>query len=154
MAKIDLNRQEMPRQEPKVRAKNFSEVALGYSHEQAVIEANRCIQCPKRPCVEGCPVNVDIPEFIKALRENNMPEAVRALKRKNALPGVCGRVCPQETQCESVCTLEKRGAPIAIGRLERFVADWERANPQSRDLPVIQPHQARKWLSSVLVRPA
>ncbi len=144
MAKIDLNRQEMPRQEPKVRAKNFSEVALGYSHEQAVIEANRCIQCPKRPCVEGCPVNVDIPEFIKALRENNMPEAVRALKRKNALPGVCGRVCPQETQCESVCTLEKRGAPIAIGRLERFVADWERANPQSRDLPVIQPSSGKK----------
>jgi glutamate synthase (NADPH/NADH) small chain len=144
MAKIDLNRQEMPRQEPKVRAKNFSEVALGYSHEQAVIEANRCIQCPKRPCVEGCPVNVDIPEFIKALRENNMPEAVRALKRKNALPGVCGRVCPQETQCESVCTLQKRGAPIAIGRLERFVADWERANPQSRDLPVIQPSSGKK----------
>jgi len=144
MAKIDLNRQEMPRQEPKVRAKNFNEVALGYSQEQSVTEANRCIQCPKKPCIEGCPVNVDIPEFIKALRENNMPEAVRALKRKNALPGVCGRVCPQETQCESVCTLGKRGAPIAIGRLERYVADWERANPQSRDLPVIQPQSGKK----------
>ncbi len=144
MAKIDLNRQEMPRQEPKVRAKNFNEVALGYSKEQAVNEANRCIQCPKRPCVEGCPVNVDIPEFIKALREDNMPEAVRALKRKNALPGVCGRVCPQESQCEAVCTLGKRGAPIAIGRLERYVADWERANPQSRDFPVIQPSSGKK----------
>jgi glutamate synthase (NADPH) small chain len=144
MAKIDLNRQEMPRQEPKVRAKNFNEVALGYSIEQAVTEANRCIQCPKHPCKEGCPVNVDIPEFIKALRENNMPEAVRALKRKNALPGVCGRVCPQESQCEAVCTLAKKGAPIAIGRLERYVADWELANPQNRDLPVIQPSSGKK----------
>ena len=128
MAKLDLNRVEMPRQDPKERAKNFNEVALGYSAEQAEYEANRCIQCPKRPCVSGCPVNVDIPEFIKAIRDNDMPEAVRILKGKNALPGICGRVCPQESQCEEVCTLAKRDAPIAIGRLERYVADWEREN--------------------------
>ena len=116
----------MPRQEPKIRARNFNEVALGYTEDMASKEANRCIQCPKRPCVDGCPVNVDIPEFIKAIRDNNMPESVRIMKGKNALPGICGRVCPQETQCEEVCTLSKKGAPIAIGRLERYVADWER----------------------------
>jgi glutamate synthase (NADPH/NADH) small chain len=128
MAKLNLNRVPMPRQSPQERAKNFNEVALGYSLEQAVEEANRCIQCPKRNCVEGCPVGVDIPDFIKAIREGDMPEAVRVLKSKNALPGICGRVCPQETQCESTCTLAKKEAPIAIGRLERFVADWERNN--------------------------
>jgi glutamate synthase (NADPH/NADH) small chain len=124
--KLDLNRVAMPRQDPKVRARNFNEVALGYTEDMASKEANRCIQCPKRPCVDGCPVNVDIPEFIKAIRDNNMPESVRIMKGKNALPGICGRVCPQETQCEEVCTLSKKGAPIAIGRLERYVADWER----------------------------
>jgi glutamate synthase (NADPH/NADH) small chain len=128
MAKLNLNRVAMPRQEPKKRGKNFNEVALGYSLEQAQEEASRCIQCPKRNCVEGCPVGVDIPDFIKAIREGDMPEAVRVLKSKNALPGICGRVCPQESQCESTCTLAKKEAPIAIGRLERFVADWERAN--------------------------
>ncbi|MFC2047497.1 NADPH-dependent glutamate synthase [Chloroflexota bacterium] len=128
MAKLDLNRIPMPRQDPKIRGKNFDEVALGYSSKQAQKEANRCIQCPKRNCVAGCPVEVDIPDFIKALREGDMPEAVMALKAKNSLPGICGRVCPQETQCEAVCSLAKKEAPIAIGRLERFVADWERAN--------------------------
>ncbi len=128
MPKLDLNRVEMPRQEPEVRARNFNEVALGYSAEQALAEATRCIQCPKRSCVAGCPVNVDIPEFILAVRDGNMPEAVRILKSKNALPGICGRVCPQETQCEVVCSLAKKDAPIAIGRLERYVADWEQAN--------------------------
>ncbi len=123
--KIDLNRVPMPRQEPRVRAKNYNEVALGYSEEMALQEANRCIQCPKRTCVDGCPVNVDIPDFIEAIRDNTMPEAVRILKSKNSLPGICGRVCPQETQCEQVCSLGKKGAPIAIGRLERYVADWE-----------------------------
>jgi len=125
VAKVDLNRVEMPKQEPHVRAKNFNEVALGYNAEQAKYEANRCIQCPKRSCVRGCPVNVDILDFIKAICEGNMPEAVRILKNKNSLPGICGRVCPQETQCEEVCSLGKKGAPIAIGRLERYVADWE-----------------------------
>jgi len=118
----------MPRQEAAIRAKNFKEVALGYTPEMAAEEASRCIQCPKRPCVEGCPVNVDIPEFIKALREGKMADAVIALKDKNALPGICGRVCPQESQCEGKCTLLKQKAPVAIGRLERYVADWERQN--------------------------
>ena len=128
MPKVNLNRIEMPRQEPKVRAHNFSEVALGYSPEQAQEEAKRCIQCPKRPCTTGCPVMVDIPDFVKELAAGNLPESVRILKSKNALPGICGRVCPQETQCELTCTLAKKGGMIAIGRLERFVADWERAN--------------------------
>ena len=128
MPKLDLNRVPMPRQDPKIRARNFNEVALGYSAEQAQAEANRCIQCPKRACVAGCPVEIDIPGFIQAIRDGNMPEAVRILKSKNALPGICGRVCPQETQCEVVCSLAKKGAPIAIGRLERYVADWEQAN--------------------------
>jgi len=123
--KLDLNRVAMPRQEAKVRAKNFNEVATGYTHDMALQEAVRCIQCPKHPCISGCPVNVDIPDFIQAIRDNNMPEAVRILKSKNALPGICGRVCPQESQCEEVCTLAKKNAPIAIGRLERYVADWE-----------------------------
>ena len=118
----------MPRQEAVVRAKNFKEVALGYTPEMAAEEASRCIQCPKRPCVEGCPVNIDIPEFIKAVRDGKMTEAVMVLKNKNALPGICGRVCPQETQCEAKCTLLKQKAPVAIGRLERYVADWERQN--------------------------
>jgi glutamate synthase (NADPH/NADH) small chain len=140
MAKLNLNRVPMPRQDPKARAKNFNEVALGYSLEQAQEEASRCIQCPKRNCVAGCPVGVDIPDFIQALRDGNMPEAVRILKSKNALPGICGRVCPQETQCEATCSLAKKGAPIAIGRLERFVADWERANmPQASSPPKPKP---------------
>jgi len=130
MPKLNLNRVEMPRQDPKERAHNFNEVALGYSEEQALEEANRCIQCPKRPCVDGCPVSVDIPDFIAALREGDMPKAVRALKGKNSLPGICGRVCPQESQCEEACTLNKRAAPVAIGRLERYVADWERTHPE------------------------
>jgi glutamate synthase (NADPH/NADH) small chain len=135
MAKLNLNRVAMPRQAPKKRAKNFNEVALGYSLEQAQEEASRCIQCPKRNCVEGCPVGVDIPDFIKAIREGDMPEAVKVLKSKNALPGICGRVCPQESQCEATCTLAKKDAPIAIGRLERFVADWERGNTGAAKLP-------------------
>jgi len=130
MPKINLNRVPIPKQEAAERAKNFSEVALGYSEEQAIEEANRCLQCPKPICKEGCPVNVDIPEFITALREGDMPEAVTILKSKNSLPGICGRVCPQETQCEEICVLAKKGAPIAIGRLERYVADWERAHPE------------------------
>jgi glutamate synthase (NADPH/NADH) small chain len=133
MAKLNLNRESMPMQDPEVRGKNFNEVALGYDAEKALAEASRCLQCPKRPCTEGCPVGVDIPEFIKAIVDGDMPGAVKALKNKNSLPGICGRVCPQETQCESQCTLGKRDAPIAIGRLERYVADWERNNPDKMD---------------------
>ena len=129
-AKLNLNRVPIPKQAPEVRRKNFNEVALGYTEEQAIEEASRCIQCKKAGCREGCPVNVDIPEFIKAIYDHDMLEAVRILKSKNSLPGICGRVCPQETQCEMTCNLAKKGAPIAIGRLERYVADWERAHPE------------------------
>ncbi len=141
IAKLNLDRVEMPKQKPEDRKKNFNEVALGYSQEQAIEEANRCIQCKKRNCVEGCPVDVDIPDFILALREGNMVEAVRVLKKKNSLLGICGRVCPQETQCEQVCTLSKKDAPIAIGRLERFVADWELAHKDEigEDTEKVQP---------------
>jgi len=143
MPKLDLNRVEMPRQEPKVRAKNFNEVALGYSAEQALAEASRCIQCPKRSCVAGCPVEIDILGFIQAIRDSDMPKAVQILKSKNALPGICGRVCPQETQCEVVCSLAKKDAPIAIGRLERYVADWERAN-MGMTVPDLTPPTGKK----------
>ena len=143
--KIDLNRVPMPHQKPEVRAHNYNEVALGYTEEMAFQEANRCIQCPKRPCVNGCPVNVDIPEFIAAVRDNNMPEAVTILKGKNALPGICGRVCPQESQCEKVCTLDKKGAPVAIGRLERYVADWEREHSSDiASAPDLSPSTGKK----------
>ncbi|MBI2829593.1 MAG: NADPH-dependent glutamate synthase [Chloroflexi bacterium] len=127
MPKVDFNRVAMLRQEPKTRARNFEEVALGYSLEQAMAEANRCIQCKNKPCMKGCPVEVKIPEFIKAMREGDLPAAARILKERNSLPGICGRVCPQESQCEVVCTLAHKSAQIAIGRLERYVADWERA---------------------------
>ncbi|MCD6230933.1 MAG: NADPH-dependent glutamate synthase [Dehalococcoidia bacterium] len=130
MAKINLNRQPMPKQPLESRKNNFDEVALGYTPEQALEEASRCLQCPKPPCVAGCPVGIDIPDFIKALREHDMPEATHILKRKNSLPGICGRVCPQESQCEKSCVLAKKGAPVAIGRLERYVADWERSHPE------------------------
>jgi glutamate synthase (NADPH/NADH) small chain len=153
MAKLNLNRVSMPRQDPKKRGKNFNEVALGYSLKQAQEEASRCIQCKKRNCVTGCPVDVDIPDFIQAIREGNMPEAVRILKSKNALPGICGRVCPQETQCEATCSLAKKGAPIAIGRLERFVADWERANMGAAK-PVDPPKPTGKRVAVVGSGPA
>jgi len=126
-AKINLNRLEMPKQSPEVRRHNFDEVATGYTYEMAMEEARRCIQCKKRNCQAGCPVGIDIPDFIKHLQENDVEGASQVLKRKTSLPGICGRVCPQELQCELACTLNKKGAPIAIGRLERYIADWERA---------------------------
>jgi len=137
--KINLNRVEMPKQLPEERKNNFQEVALGYTEQQAEEEASRCIQCKKPRCVEGCPVGVEIPNFIRALRERDMFEAVLALKRKNSLPGVCGRVCPQEVQCESRCVLGKKGAPVAIGRLERYVADWERAQEKCPRCEILPP---------------
>jgi len=143
-SKIDLNRVDMPRQDPHVRAHNYNEVALGYSDDMARQEATRCIQCPKRPCVAGCPVNVDIPEFIKAVRDSNMPDSVKILKSKNALPAICGRVCPQETQCEQVCSLGKKGAPIAIGRLERYVADWDLGHKELASPTQIPPATGKK----------
>ncbi|MGQ9595672.1 MAG: NADPH-dependent glutamate synthase [Anaerolineae bacterium] len=120
-----IPRQEMPTQDPQVRRRNFREVALGLPPERAVLEAQRCLQCKKPLCVTGCPVEVRIPEFILALREGEMWKAVELLKDKNNLPAICGRVCPQETQCEAHCVLGRKEEPVAIGRLERFVADWE-----------------------------
>ena len=154
MAKIDLNRLEMPRQDPKVRAKNYDEVALGFDLKEATQEASRCIQCKKRNCTSGCPVGVDIPEFILALRENNLPEAVKALKNKNSLPGICGRVCPQESQCESACTLNKQGAAVGIGRLERYVADWERENKDKLATKITLPPPTGKKVAIVGTGPA
>ncbi len=124
--KINLNRVEMPKQEPGERRHNFDEVATGYTYEMAMEEAGRCIQCKKRNCQAGCPVNIDIPDFIRLLQQGDMEGASRILKAKTSLPGICGRVCPQELQCEHLCTLNKKNAPVAIGRLERFIADWER----------------------------
>jgi len=129
-SKLNLDRVPIPKQAPEVRKRNFDEVALGYTQEKALEEASRCIACKKPGCKEGCPVNVDIPEFIGAITQGDMPEAVRILKGRNSLPGICGRVCPQEAQCEMTCNLAKKGGPIAIGRLERYVADWERAHPE------------------------
>lgn len=116
----------VPKQNPKERSCNFNEVALGYTEEQAVSEAERCLQCVKAPCVEGCPVEVDIPAFVELIRERKFDEAIRKIKEKNSLPAICGRVCPQEEQCQANCTMGKIGDPISVGRLERFVADWER----------------------------
>ncbi|MHA1620203.1 MAG: NADPH-dependent glutamate synthase [Promethearchaeota archaeon] len=124
---INNNRTPMPVQDHHERIHNFDEVTQGYTEEMALAEANRCIQCKTRPCVKGCPVEVPIPEFIKLLAEKNFEGAIDKIKEKNVLPAICGRVCPQESQCEVVCTLGKiKGSkPVAIGRLERYVADWE-----------------------------
>jgi glutamate synthase (NADPH/NADH) small chain len=116
----------MPKQKPKERVKNFNEVALGYDEAQAIEEANRCLQCVKPQCVTGCPVEVPIPEFIKCLREKKYAEGITTIKTKNAWPAVCGRVCPQEEQCQVNCVLGRIGEPVSIGRLERYLADWER----------------------------
>ncbi len=126
--RMKIPRQEMPVQEPEDRVENFSEVALGYTLEMARLEAERCLQCKEPHCMEGCPVEVTIPEFIDAVRVGDMARAVAAMKAKNNLPAICGRVCPQEVQCEQRCILGKKGQPVAIGRLERYVGDFELAN--------------------------
>ena len=124
--KQKVPRQKMPEQEPKVRAKNFDEVPFGYNPELAQLEANRCLQCKKPKCIDGCPVEIDIPAFIKLIHEGDFDGAARKLKERNSLPAVCGRVCPQEDQCEKLCIVGKKDDPVAVGRLERFAADWER----------------------------
>ncbi|HPL42086.1 MAG TPA: bifunctional dihydroorotate dehydrogenase B NAD binding subunit/NADPH-dependent glutamate synthase [Syntrophorhabdaceae bacterium] len=130
-------REPMPEQNPKVRMQNFNEVALGYSRESAIREASRCLNCKNMPCVDGCPVNVQIPKFIKKIKEGDFMGAIHTIKETNSLPAVCGRVCPQETQCEEKCVLNKKGQPIAIGRLERFAADYELSQGDVRvpDIP-------------------
>ena len=131
MPNMSLKRNEMPVQEPDVRNKNFKEVALGYTEEQAIDEAKRCLNCKNKPCSTGCPVQIDIPAFIAQVAEGNFAEAYKIITKSSSLPAVCGRVCPQETQCESKCVRGVKGEPVAIGRLERFVADWHNAQPES-----------------------
>jgi glutamate synthase (NADPH/NADH) small chain len=123
--KVGSKREEMRRQDPKIRRHNFEEVALGYTEEQAVREAQRCLSCKKQPCVAGCPVEIEIPAFVSLISERQFVEAIAKIREKNSLPAVCGRVCPQEDQCEKQCVLGKKWEPLAIGRLERFVADHE-----------------------------
>ena len=134
--KIDIPRQAMPEQAPEDRARNFEEVPFGYLEESAITEATRCLQCKKPKCIQGCPVNVKIPEFINLIQEGEFLAAARKLKETNALPAVCGRVCPQEEQCEKVCVLGIKRESVAIGRLERFAADYERRSGQA-ELPDI-----------------
>ena len=124
---INPKKHEMPTQDPKIRARNFKEVALGYEMQVAVEEAKRCLNCKNQPCVDGCPVNINIPDFITKIKESDFEGAYKIIAESSSLPAVCGRVCPQETQCESKCTLGVRFEPVAIGRLERFVADYHNA---------------------------
>lgn len=118
----------MREQDPKVRIHNFDEVPYGYTPEEAIAEAERCLQCKRAPCIQGCPVQINIPKFIREIREGDFRAAINTIKETNNLPAICGRVCPQETQCQAMCTLGKKYEPVAIGRLERFVADWEYEN--------------------------
>ena len=131
---VNPKKHEMPTQAPEVRARNFQEVALGYPLEVAQEEAARCLNCKNSPCVAGCPVNIQIPDFIAQIKKGDYEEAYRIITRSSSLPAVCGRVCPQETQCESQCTLHTRAKmdPVGIGRLERFVADWHNAHAQEK----------------------
>ncbi len=142
MAREIKPRQKMPERPAEERIKDFFEVPLGYTEEQAVLEAERCLQCKKPKCVEGCPVNVDIPGFIALIKERKFMEAARKIKETNSLPAICGRVCPQETQCEEKCVLGKKSEPVAIGKLERFVADYERK--MGVETPPLPPKKGKK----------
>ncbi|NMA34716.1 MAG: NADPH-dependent glutamate synthase [Clostridiaceae bacterium] len=128
MADMSPEKVRMPEQDPEVRVTNFEEVALGYTDEMAIKESNRCLGCKTKPCVAGCPVNVQIPEFIKLVSQGDFEGAYEKIKETNSLPAICGRVCPQESQCEKLCVRGRKGEPVGIGRLERFVADWYMAN--------------------------
>lgn len=139
---INPKKHEMPSQDPKVRAHNFNEVTLGYAMQVAVEEAQRCLNCKNSPCVSGCPVNISIPEFIARIKESDFEGAYQVISRSSSLPAVCGRVCPQESQCESKCTLGVKFEPVGIGRLERFVADWHNAN--SKEQPVMPAQNGHK----------
>ena len=142
MANMSPTRVPMPEQDPNVRNKNFEEVSLGYTEEQAIEEANRCLECKNRPCVSGCPVGVPIPEFIAKIKVGDFQGAYDIIKSTNALPAVCGRVCPQESQCESKCVRGIKHEPVAIGRLERFIADWAMKNSTAKaDVPASNGHK-------------
>ena len=123
-----LTRVPVREQDPKVRATNFDEVCLGYNKEEAMEEASRCLNCKNAKCITGCPVNIDIPGFISQVKEGNIEEAYKIIGESSALPAVCGRVCPQESQCEGKCIRGIKGDPVSIGKLERFVADWAKEN--------------------------
>ncbi len=139
---MDPKKCPMPSQEPDVRNKNFDEVALGYTYEMAVNEAKRCLHCPKKPCVSGCPVGIDIPGFIEKVAEEDMEGAFKILSASSALPAVCGRVCPQENQCEGKCVRGIKGESVGIGRLERFVADWHREHSNEKpEMPTPNGHK-------------
>ena len=142
MPNMSPKKNEMPTQAPEVRAHNFNEVATGYSEETALDEALRCLNCPKMPCVSGCPVNIHIPEFIAKIRENDFEGAYQVIQQTSSLPAVCGRVCPQELQCESKCVRGIKGEPVGIGRLERFVADWH--NAHSTEAPKAAPSNGHR----------
>jgi len=135
--KVDLKRREIPKQSPEARTQNFNEVALGYPAATAVEEARRCLQCKKPKCLTRCPVEIPIPSFIQCIATKDFQAGIKVIKQKNLLPAVCGRVCPQEEQCEGACILAKKGGQIAIGRLERFLADWEasQGDPGLPELP-------------------
>lgn len=142
MPNMSLKKNEMPVQNPEVRNSNFNEVALGYTEEQAVDEAKRCLHCKNKPCTNGCPVKIYIPDFIAQVAEGNFEEAYKIISKSSSLPAICGRVCPQENQCESKCVRGIKGEPVAIGRLERFVADWHNAQPEtSVEKPVSNGHK-------------
>ncbi len=142
MANMSPKKNPIPTQEPALRAKNFREVAMGYTEEVAIDEAMRCLNCKSMPCVSGCPVNIHIPEFIAKVKEGEFEEAYKIISRTSSLPAVCGRVCPQETQCESKCVRGIKGEPVGIGRLERFVADWH--NAHSDEIPTTAPKNSHK----------
>ena len=142
MPNMNPKKNPMPSQEPDVRNHNFKEVALGYTEEIALDEAARCLNCKNMPCVNGCPVNIHIPEFIAKIREMDFEGAYQVISRDSSLPAVCGRVCPQETQCESKCVRGIKGEPVGIGRLERFVADWHNAHSTTpSDIPASNGHK-------------
>ncbi|MCC8105171.1 MAG: NADPH-dependent glutamate synthase [Clostridiales bacterium] len=128
MAAAGLNKVPVREQDPKVRATNFKEVCLGYNKEEAMEEATRCLHCKNAKCIEGCPVNINIPDFIAEVKEGNIEEAYKVISKSSALPAICGRVCPQESQCEGKCIRGIKGDSVSIGKLERFVADWAREN--------------------------
>ena len=142
MRNMDPKKCPMPSQDPHVRNRNFDEVALGYTYEMAVNEAKRCLNCPKKPCVSACPVQIDIPAFIACVASEDMEGAYKVLSASSALPAVCGRVCPQENQCEGKCVRGVKGESVAIGRLERFVADWHREH--SDEKPVVPQQNGHK----------
>lgn len=141
--RLKIPRQKMTEQNPKERIKNFREVPFGYTPELAIKEAQRCLACKKAVCIGGCPVDVDIPKFVQLIAEGNFVAAAKVLKKTNSLPAICGRVCPQEDQCEKVCTLAKKYEPVAIGNLERFAADYEREHGEM-EIPEIAPPTGKK----------